>query len=90
MPRFTSTVTPLVLPANAYRAGCDVINEGAGTLYMKKGSSTPSATNYSAVLLTGERYELPMVPPYFGPLSFIFVGAGTAMISEFTANNEVP
>lgn len=90
MPRFSSTVTPLVLPANAFRAGCDIINEGAGTLYGKKGSSTPSATNYNIVLTSGEKYELPMNPPYFGPLSFIFVGAGTAMISEFTANNEVP
>lgn len=87
MPRFSSTTVPLVIQANAYRQGCDVTNEGAGTLYIKKGTTTPSAVNYSARILAGVSYELPM--PYYGPLSFIFVGAGDAMISEFTINNEI-
>lgn len=88
MPRFSSTVTPLTIPANPYRGGMSVTNEGAGTLYILDGEGTPSPTNYSCYLLVGEYWELPM--PYYGPVNFLFGSAGTAMIKENTVNNTIP
>jgi hypothetical protein len=87
MPRFSSTVTPLTIPANPLRAGLSLTNEGAGTVYVLQGSEVPSPTNYSCYILVGEYWELPM--PYYGPVTFIYGSAGTAMIKEYTVNNSI-
>lgn len=87
MPQLTSTVTPLDIPANQFRGGVDVSNEGAGVLIGIKGESLPTATNYNIKIPSGGRYELPM--PYYGKLRFLFLSAGTATIKEWTKNGEV-
>ena len=79
--RFTSTSSATLLAANAARKLVAITNEGAGTLYIREGTATASATDYTWVLAATDSINISGVTQQ---LTAIFSSAGTAMVSELT------
>ena len=78
----TSAVT--ILAANASRKAASITNTDANPLYLLLGSGTPSATNYTAKLVTDAYYEVP--GGYTGIVKGIWAadGSGVALVTELT------
>ena len=76
---FTSEDSAMLREANAERNILVVFNEGPGTLYILYGEGEASTTNYSVSLLPRSCLELPF---YQGQVNAIFLGSGTARITE--------
>jgi hypothetical protein len=75
-----------ILAANANRLGATVANDSSAVLYLLLGSTSASATNYSARLVQYAYYEVPF--GYTGQLTGIWAsdpGDGAARVTEITA-----
>jgi hypothetical protein len=79
---FTSTTYATISASNASRKGLTIFSEGAGLLYVTLGTSTTTASSYTARLSAGDYYEIPF--EYTGLVGGLFATAGTARVTEVT------
>jgi len=79
---FSSTTYATISASNASRKGLTIFSEGSGLLYVTLGTSTTSASSYTARLAAGDYYEAPF--GYTGLVGGLFGSAGTARVTEVT------
>lgn len=72
-----------LLAPNSSRDGATIENTDANTLYVLLDSGTPSSTNYTVSMSSGDYYELPA--GYRGEVKGIWSadGSGAALILEY-------
>jgi hypothetical protein len=77
---FTSTASLKLADANSTRTMVTIFVESE-TLHVLFGAGTASTTNYSVKLIANDYLEIPR-EMYDGEITAIFVGAGTARVTE--------
>ncbi len=77
---FTSTASLKLADANSTRSMVTIFVESE-TLHVLFGAGTASATNYSVKLIANDYLEIPR-SMYDGEITAIFIGAGTARVTE--------
>lgn len=78
---FTSTTSAKLADANATRSMVTIFVETNHPLYVLYGAGTASTTNYSVKLGHEDYLEVPR-DMYDGEITAIFVGSGTARVTE--------